>query len=131
MNSAVFGAFTGEPDPEVWALVEREIKSVPSYVAVALLWDHCAKDWRDLLPRIDVPTLVIGCEGSHVDPASQGYIADRMPNAELHGFPRHIASSHYPFLENPVAFNAVVEEFLDRAWLGGEPKEREACRQLT
>ena len=27
-----------------------------------LLFDHCAQDWRDVLPRIDVPTLVIGCE---------------------------------------------------------------------
>jgi hypothetical protein len=43
MNSAARGAFTGEPDPKVWALVEREIKSVPSYVAVALLWHHSPK----------------------------------------------------------------------------------------
>ena len=32
----------------------------------------------------------------------------------LHVFPTDVASSHFPFLENPAAFNAVVEEFLDR-----------------
>ena len=32
----------------------------------------------------------------------------------LHVFPTEVASSHFPFLENPAAFNAVVEEFLDR-----------------
>jgi pimeloyl-ACP methyl ester carboxylesterase len=28
---------------------------------------------------------------------------------------RYVASSHFPFVENPAPFNAVVEEFLDRA----------------
>jgi pimeloyl-ACP methyl ester carboxylesterase len=79
---------------------------------VPLLWDHCAQDWRDVLPRLDVPTLVIGCEGSHVDPASQRYIAEQVPGARLHVFPRDVASSHFPFLENPAAFDAVVDEFL-------------------
>jgi hypothetical protein len=27
-------------------------------------------------------------------------------------FPRDVASSHFPFLENPAAFDAVVDEFL-------------------
>ena len=66
-----------------------------------LLCDHCAQDWRDVLPRIDVPTLVIGCDGSHVAPGSQRYIADQIPGAELHVFPSDVANSHFPFLENP------------------------------
>jgi pimeloyl-ACP methyl ester carboxylesterase len=65
-----------------------------------------------VLPRLDVPTLVIGCEGSHVDPVSQRYIAEQVPGARLHVFPRDVASSHFPFLENPAAFDAVVGEFL-------------------
>jgi pimeloyl-ACP methyl ester carboxylesterase len=70
--------------------------------------------WRDVLPRIDVPTLVIGCDGSHVAPSSQRFIADQIPGAELHVFPSDVANSHFPFLENPAAFNAVVAEFLER-----------------
>jgi pimeloyl-ACP methyl ester carboxylesterase len=108
----VRGMFSGDTDPDVWAFVESEIGSVPAHAAVPLLWDHCAQDWRDVLPRLDVPTLVIGCEGSHVDPASQRYIAEQVPGARLHVFPRDVASSHFPFLENPAAFDAVVEEFL-------------------
>jgi pimeloyl-ACP methyl ester carboxylesterase len=104
--------FSAEPDPAIWAFVQQEIKSTPPYAGVPLLWDHCAQDWRDVLPRIDVPTLVIGCEGSHVDPGSQRYIAEQIPGARLHVFGREVASSHFPFLENPAAFNAVVEEFL-------------------
>jgi pimeloyl-ACP methyl ester carboxylesterase len=107
--------FTGGTDPAVWAFVEQEIKSMPPYAGVPLFWDHCAQDWRDVLPRIDVPTLVIGCDGSHIDPSSQRYIADQIPGAQLHIIPAEVASSHFAFLENPTAFNAVVKDFLDRS----------------
>ncbi|WP_433506972.1 alpha/beta fold hydrolase [Pseudonocardia halophobica] len=100
----------GAPRP----FVEEQIRLTPPHAGVPLLWDHCAQDWRDVLPRLDRPTLVIGCEGSHVDPASQRYIAENVPGAELHVFPREVASSHFPFLQNPAAFNEVVEAFLDR-----------------
>jgi len=105
--------FSGEPDPEVWAFVAQEITNTPPYAGVPLLWDHCAQDWRDVLPRIDVPTLVIGCDGSHVAPSSQRFIADQIPGARLHVFGSDVANSHFPFLENPAAFNAVVAEFLE------------------
>ncbi|MEU3396582.1 alpha/beta fold hydrolase [Streptomyces filamentosus] len=108
----VRGMFTGEPDPAVLAFVLDEIRSTPAHAGVPLLFDHCAQDWRDVLPRIDVPTLVIGCEGSHVHPDSQRFVAERIPGARLHVFPSDVASSHFPFLENPPAFNAVVEKFL-------------------
>jgi pimeloyl-ACP methyl ester carboxylesterase len=104
--------FAGEPDPQTWAFIEGEIAGTPAHAAVPLLWDHCAQDWRDVLPRIDVPTLVLGCAGSHVDPASQRYVAEKVPDGRLHVFPADVANSHFPFLENPAAFNAVVEEFL-------------------
>ncbi len=104
--------FSGDTSPEVLAFVLEEIKSTPAYAGVPLLFDHCAQDWRDMLPRIDVPTLVIGCDGSHVNPSSQHYIANQIPGAQIHVFPVDVASSHFPFLENPPAFNAVVEEFL-------------------
>ena len=91
----------GRPDPPT-----------PPYAGVPLLFDHCAQDWRDVLPRIDVRTLVIGCEGSHVHPDSQAYIAANIPGARLHVFGPEVANSHFPFLENPVAFNSVVDEFL-------------------
>ncbi len=104
--------FGGGTDPELLAFVTEEIRATPAYAAVPLLFDHCAQDWRDVLDRVDVPTLVLGCEGSHVDPASQRFIAERIPGARLHVFPADVARSHFPFLENPDAFNAVVDEFL-------------------
>ncbi|GAA1917766.1 alpha/beta hydrolase [Microbacterium aoyamense] len=104
--------FSGEPRDEVWSLVAREIRTVPAYAGVPLLFDHATQDWRDVLPRVDVPTLVIGCEGSHVAPASQSFIAESIPGARTFIFSSDVANSHFPFLENPEAFNRVVEGFL-------------------
>lgn len=42
-------------------------------------------------------------------PDSQRSIARAIPGAQLHVFP--VASSQFPFLENPVAFNEVIERF--------------------
>ncbi len=108
----VHSMFSGDTDPEILAFVDAQITATPPYAGVPLLFDHCAQDWRDVLPRIDVPTLVLGCDGSHVSPSSQRYIAEKIPGAQLHIFPVDVASSHFPFLENPAAFNAVVEKFL-------------------
>ncbi|CAM5658106.1 hypothetical protein AB0F92_26475 [Kitasatospora aureofaciens] len=47
-----------------------------------------------------------------MDPVSQRFIAERIPGARLHVFPASIAGSHFPALENPGEFNAVVEDFL-------------------
>lgn len=105
--------FSGEPDPAVWDFVASELGTIPPRAAVPLLFDHCAQDWRDVLPRVDVPTLVVGCDGSHVSPGSQRYIAEQVPGAQLYVFPVTEANSHFPFLENPDRFNAVVTEFLD------------------
>ncbi|MFI6984027.1 alpha/beta fold hydrolase [Embleya sp. NPDC050154] len=108
----VRGMFSGDTDPAILAFVAEQIESTPAHAGVPLLFDHCAQDWRDVLPRVDVPTLVIGCDGSHVSPASQRFIAEQIPDAQLHIFPTDVASSHFPFLENPAAFNAVVDKFL-------------------
>ena len=44
--------FSGDTSPEVLAFVLVEIKSTPAYAGVPLLFDHCAHDWRDTLPRV-------------------------------------------------------------------------------
>ena len=106
--------FGREPEPELWAFVREELRVAPREQASTLLVDHASQDWRDLLPRIGIPSLVIGCVGSHVTPASQRYIADRIPGARLHVFDGNVAHSHFPFLEDPDGFNAVVDGFLRR-----------------
>jgi len=107
------GTYTGEITPELWDFMVAEMSHTPAHAGAPLLFDHCVQDWRDVLPRIDVPTLVIGSEGSHVTPTSQRYIGAQIPGARVHIFPADVASSHFPFLQNPHAFNAVLSDFLE------------------
>jgi len=115
LRAAVRAACAGELAPDLLDFMVGEMRSAPSHAAAPLLYDHCAQDWRDVLPRIDVPTLVIGCEGSHVPPDSQRYVAAQVPGARVHVFPKEVASSHFPFLQNPQAFNEVLSSFLEES----------------
>ncbi|MGG5258417.1 alpha/beta fold hydrolase [Phycicoccus avicenniae] len=79
-----------------------------------LLLDHVMQDWRDVLPRIDRPTLVVGGRSSHVDPASQEWIADRIPGSRLRVFGAEEGGSHFPFVEQPQTFVDELTGFLAR-----------------
>lgn len=80
-----------------------------------LVLDHIMQDWRDVLPRIDVPTLVTGGELSHVDAASQRWVASQIPGAQVHVFGADEGGDHFPFFQDPAAFAAVLVPFLDGA----------------
>lgn len=77
-----------------------------------LLIDHVMQDWRDVLPRIDVPTLVIGGEVSHVAPSSQEWSAAQIPGARLRVFTREEGGAHFAFFESPQPFADELRDFL-------------------
>lgn len=93
--------------------IKAENAKTPPKVAAEMLASHCAQDWRDLLGRVDRPTLVTGGSVSHVAPASQRYIHSRVPGSIYHEFDASEGGAHFPFLEAPDPFNAVVGAFLD------------------
>lgn len=93
-----------------WILVEIA-KSSPK-LAAELLLSHCTNDWRDVLPRIDRPTLVIGGSVSHVPPRSQRFIHSCIPGSKYHEFDAEHGGAHFPFLEAPSTFNEIVSSFL-------------------
>jgi len=85
---------------------------LPALWGARLLLDHVMQDWRDLLPRIDVPTLVLAGEVSHVAPASQAWTADHIPGARLRTFTASEGGSHFPFYENPGPFCEAIGGFI-------------------
>ncbi|MEU3184309.1 alpha/beta hydrolase [Streptomyces sp. NPDC006923] len=85
--------------------------------------DHCGNDWRDVLPRITVPTLVIGGEVSIFPPGVARWTASRIPGAEARVFSEAEGGSHLMFWENAELFNAVVRDFVSRT---GSPGARPA-----
>jgi pimeloyl-ACP methyl ester carboxylesterase len=102
------------PDGD-FAFLLAENLMLPMRYGAMLLIDHVMQDWRDVLSRIDVPTLVIGGEVSHVAPASQEWSASQIPGARLRVFGRAEGGAHFPFFEAPKEFAAVLTEFLAAA----------------
>jgi pimeloyl-ACP methyl ester carboxylesterase len=69
-------------------------------------------DVRDDVDRIDVPALaIVGQYDRLTPPAHHEFLADRMSDCELAVIED---AAHLAMLEQPAAFNAAVETFLDR-----------------
>jgi pimeloyl-ACP methyl ester carboxylesterase len=98
-----------EPDEQTMAWMSAEILRVPPVIASTILADQTLRDYREYLPHIEVPTLVLfGEDEKLTSPKAGQYIAEAIPGARLRTFP---ASSHCPFWEESDAFNAAVETF--------------------
>ncbi|MXN67162.1 hypothetical protein GR183_19815 [Stappia sp. GBMRC 2046] len=85
---------------------------MPRRHAAALMLDHAPRDWRDVISRIAIPTLVVGAQKSVFPAESQAWIAGRIPGAALEIFDEDDGGSHFMCMENAERFNAVVRGFL-------------------
>jgi non-heme chloroperoxidase len=79
--------------------------------AADMLYNHCHQDWRDVLPRIDRPTLFIGGKASLVPTSCLQWAAAQVPDAQLQIFEASELGSHFMFIENPTKFNALLASF--------------------
>ncbi|GAA1702202.1 alpha/beta fold hydrolase [Streptomyces yatensis] len=86
---------------------------LPREHAATLHLDYCGNDWRDVLPRITVPTLVIGGAVSLIPADVAEDVAERIPGSAVRIFSAAEKGSHLMFWENPELFNAVVSDFID------------------
>jgi pimeloyl-ACP methyl ester carboxylesterase len=103
---------TDIPADDLAHLFEENLR-MPGPWGARLLLDHAMQDWRDVLPLLDVPVLVVGGEVSHVSPDSQRWTAEHIRGAQLRVFTRAEGGSHFPFFEGPEHFAACLLEFLD------------------
>ena len=93
-----------------WIMAEN--LKFPRHHAATLLFNHSTQDWRDLIMRIQIPTLIIGGESSVVPEVSQRWIHSQIPNSLMEIFPTDAGGHHFAFLENPDRFNIVLIEFI-------------------
>jgi pimeloyl-ACP methyl ester carboxylesterase len=93
-------------------IVAEENLKFPRDHASDLLRDTAFGDWRDVIKRIKLPTLVVGGDGSMFSSASQQWIASQIPESQLEIFSETEGGSHFMFLENPNSFNAKVLSYL-------------------
>jgi pimeloyl-ACP methyl ester carboxylesterase len=83
----------------------------PTWIAVTLLYDFIPRDYRELLPQIKLPTLILAANSGLFPKGIQTgvYMRNRIPNAELVVFSQ---SGHLLQIEEPEKFNQVLEGFL-------------------
>ena len=96
-----------------WILSEN--LKLPRNHAARLLLELAAHDWRDVIQRIRLPTLVFGGRASIFNPASQQWIARQIPGAEVEIFEEDEGGGHFMWLENPNKFHATLRQFLLRS----------------
>jgi pimeloyl-ACP methyl ester carboxylesterase len=104
--------FIGTVEATEMEWISQENQKMSDTDAATLLLDHAANDWRDVLPRIDIPVLVIAAEASVLPAAGVKWLATQMPRASVYTFGADEGGSHFMFWQNPDKFNNLVEDFL-------------------
>ncbi len=110
VSKFVTSMMTPEIDPEEKAWIIAENLKMPAEYAARLLLNHGSLDWRDVIPRITLPTLVIGGTQSHVGAQSQRWIHAQIPHSRLEIFDK--GGSHFMFIEAHARFNEIVRAFV-------------------
>ncbi|MBV9644377.1 MAG: alpha/beta hydrolase [Verrucomicrobia bacterium] len=85
---------------------------MPRPFAGTLLYNHFHTDWRDLIPRINLPTLIISGRASAVPWKSQEWIHRQIKGSQFEVFEESEGGQHFMFIENPEKFNRLVMENL-------------------
>lgn len=102
--------FTADADPAVVAEVSGIMRDVRPASLRALLSASGRADYRDVLPTISVPTLLIYGEDDQRSPLPVAReLHGQIPGAALTVIP---GAGHLVFAEAPAAFNAEVRRFL-------------------
>ncbi|KAF5964749.1 non-heme chloroperoxidase [Fusarium coicis] len=93
-----------------WVLAQNE-KMSDKYAATLLI-NHAFADWRDVLPRINIPSLVLSGAISINNASGIAWAATQIPGAKARTFTAKEKGSHFVFWENPKLFNQVIEKFI-------------------
>jgi non-heme chloroperoxidase len=79
--------------------------------AARLRFDHATNDWRDVIPRINIPTLAVGGKASLVPRKSQIWTGGQIKGTRTEIFEENEGGAHFMSMENPEKFNRLVKEF--------------------
>ena len=112
LDEQAVGMLKGEPSRELRNLVLDEGSRSPPPIQGTLMFGLLyLRDYRDVLPLIDVPTLVCaGADETWRSVESVEYAADLLPDSRFELFEE---SGHCITLEEPERFNRIVSEFID------------------
>lgn len=77
------GMFTEQAPDEMKQYVLELNQKIPGKQAANLLYNHCHQDWRDVIPRINIPTLIVSGRTSFVPWQSQQWIHEQIAGGVL------------------------------------------------
>ncbi|TYL38759.1 alpha/beta hydrolase [Natronococcus pandeyae] len=99
------------PAAETRTMQFDELSRTPAPIKSAILFDALTRDYRGVLPEIDVPLLACaGADEKRGTVASVRHVAETVPEGSFELFED---SGHCPPLEEPDRFNRVLSRFVD------------------
>ena len=108
----ITGMFTKQYSRDDLNWVIQQNLKMPRPYAARLLYDHATNDWRDQIPRINIPTLVVGAKTSLVGWKSQQWVGSQIRGSRVEIFEEAEGGNHFMFMENSEKFNRIVKEFI-------------------
>jgi non-heme chloroperoxidase len=106
------GMLTRHATSEVREWMVRCNLKMPRPLAGTLKYSLCHTDWRDVIPRINLPALIISGRASGIPWKSQEWIHRQIKGSQFEVFEESEGGQHFMFIENPEKFNRLVMEYL-------------------
>ncbi|MBV9998467.1 MAG: alpha/beta hydrolase [Verrucomicrobia bacterium] len=106
------GMVTRQATSEVREWIIQCNLKMPRPLAGTLLYNLCHTDWRDVIPRIDLPALIISGRASSTPWKSQEWIHRQIKGSQFEVFEESEGVQHFMFIENPEKFNGLIMEYL-------------------
>ena len=97
-------------EEKAW-IIERNF-TMPRAHAATLLYNHSTQDWRDVIPRINIPTLIVSGRVSMVPWKSQAWIHEQIADSRIEYFEEGEGGQHFMFIEGADKFNRIVADFI-------------------
>ncbi len=94
------------------AWIIRRNLCLPRQCAATLLYNSSAQDWRDVIPRINIPTPVVGGKASFIPWNSQVCVHHQIPDSQIVLFEEDEGGYHFMFIEGAAKFNQALVDFL-------------------
>lgn len=106
-------SFGSAASAELLAFAREQVAQTPEFVAREAIVSLNEADSRAQLAHLALPTLVVcGEEDAITPPAESHALAAGIPGATLHMVS---GAAHFPMLEQPERFNAILRDFIARA----------------
>lgn len=103
------GMLTKKVTDEERAFLVAENMKMPAEYTATLAFTHWLGDWRDIIPTINIPTLLIAGKKSFIDWHADVWNHEQIPGSRLELFEDR---GHLLFFEEPEHFNSVVADFV-------------------